>query len=162
MDVMDMRRGLMMALRSGSGLRFATGTVEIGTQTNTAPVVTHNLGTKKIFALWWAESGTEYASFNRIGYQSFINWWDIIPDSYYITVNKGTGAEANVTFDKTEKKTQVEHFASKDKIVSQGYNRSYSEYNLTDNSVKLTGPYVNVWSPGTYHWLVIALDEALQ
>ena len=143
---------------ASSGLKYATGTITITTQTNTPPIVTHNLGTKKVFALWWAESGTVYNSYNRIGYQSMINWWDIVPDDYSLTVNNTT----DITLDKTAVIPQGDIYAASSKIQSFAYNVNPTAFVKTENTLQLWGGYVRIWAPGTYHWLVVALDDALE
>lgn len=155
---MNLRRGLMAQMARANGLRYAKGTIVIETQTGTPPTVTHNLGTKKIFAMWWLESGTHYSTYNRFAYHSFVNYWDIVPENYIQYFNN---SETGQVWELKEKVNQTQLAIGNTSISPAGQQVNINDTSITENTLKLLGGYYNIWVPGVYHWFVVALDEAL-
>ena len=59
----------VMAAGGGGNVKVATGTFTMTSTSGTAPTITHNLGTKKIIALFWALSDEVFVP--TAGYQAF-------------------------------------------------------------------------------------------
>lgn len=148
-----------MGMAQGTrGLRYAEGSVTITENNQDPPVITHNLGTKKVIALWWAESGTQYASYNRVGWQSLINWWDIVSDDYYITANAGNASQTDVKFNKNDNVNQIQLYVGNTKLNPYSYPVTPGSFVITNDTLQLWAGYYNRWFPGTYHYIIIALE----
>lgn len=150
------RRRLLEVLAMAQGLRYATGQFTIEKQYTGVYQVTHNLGTKKVFALWWLENETEYNNWNRAVIANLLNWHDVIPETYHVNFINGSQY-----WDHTTQAGQNGFTASQTALsyVNRAYN--YSDLTVTENTFSLYFNYYNIWIPGTYHWIIIALDEAL-
>ena len=145
-----------MGMATAKGLKYATGSFTVDKQYSGVHVVTHNLGTKKVFAFWWLESGTVYSTYNRSVIGSTVNFPDIVPSDYHQNFVNDTQYWDNANT------TNGGILANRSDLGVSARIDPYTNYtDITDNDFPLHYNYYDIWIPGTYHWIVIALDDAL-
>lgn len=167
MSLDERRRGLMAQMGNGAEIKTASGSI-IATENYANVVITHNLGTTKLFGMIWIEPNENGEVVTTSGYQTIFGTfvtWERQNELY-----SGTTLVSNYTSSSTKTAEWGTINMAGGVTINSGWTSSDAKWNYSrgtlrgipvdDNSVRIyfagvSGPYTR---NATYKWQVWALE----